>query len=324
MSQRGPLMALAIASLAMLLLASRHWGRARHARRTALFLSRLGSDEAGGGAESSILGHQRSRLAKHTWLQNLFHDIPGTGELSGLLEQSGLDITVARVLAVMGAAAAAAFVAALLIGLVPLGCLLLAAAAAGAPLLWVMQARSRRARAFELQLPQALELIGLYLRSGRSLPQAFLGATEEIGSPAAEEFLTVAEEYRLGRPLDVALKRLAIKYPESLGFRLFSIAVGVLGKTGGNLVEVLERIKKTLDAGIKYGLRLKAMTGESRMSAWILGVLPGGFLGIAALFNPSYFKAFYDSTIGVALLAVFFALWMGGVAWIRALMQTRI
>ena len=68
----------------------------------------------------------------------------------------------------------------------PAGSVLLGLAGAGLPLIWVVRARSQRARAFEMQLPQALEIISLYLRSGRSLPQAFVGATEEMTSPAAD------------------------------------------------------------------------------------------------------------------------------------------
>ena len=314
----------ALVAVATMLVAARQWARATRARRSALFLSRLGASEQTSDAQSSILGHQKSRLARQRWLQNILVDLPGIGALSGLIEQSGLTVTVAGLLAMMVGLAAAVFVVVPLSGLSRPIALVLALAASGAPLIWVARARSKRATAFEVQLPQALELIGLYLRSGRSLPQAFLGATEEIAAPAAEEFLTCAEEYRLGRPLDVALKRLAIKYPGSLGFRLFSVAVGVLGQTGGNLVEVLERIKKSLDASVQYGLKLKAMTGESRMSAWILGILPGVFLSLAGLFNPAYFHAFYDNDLGLGLLAVFFALWMGGVAWIRSLMQAKL
>ena len=109
-----------------------------------------------------------------------------------------------------------------------------------------------------------------------------------------------------------------------MGFRLFSIAVSVLGQTGGNLVEVLERIKKTLDAGVTYGLRLKALTGESRTSAWILGILPGVFMVIAATLNPEYFSGFFQTQLGRTLFGVFLGLWLAGILWIRRLMQSKV
>jgi Flp pilus assembly protein TadB len=97
----------------------------------------------------------------------------------------------------------------------------------------------------------------------------------------------------------------------------------VLGQTGGNLVEVLERIKKTLDAGIAYTLKLRASTGEARTSANILGVVPGLFMAITGILNPVYFNAFFETTPGLVLFSLFLFFWISGLVWVRAMMQSK-
>ena len=299
------------------------YSRSNSARRSAAFLDRV---SGGLEAQSDLveLDDKPSRLSKNKSIQKMLRDAPFAAEAAALLDQSGLPTTVAGLLVQMAGFFLVIMVFALVLGLEVAAAFFIGAGMASMPVLFVIRARQRRSIAFEAQLPQALELIGLYLRSGRSLPQAFIGATEEITPPAAEEFMSAAEEYRLGRPLDVSLKRLAMKYPTSLGFRLFAIAVSVLGQTGGNLVEVLERIKKTLDAGVTYGLRLKALTGESRMSAWILGILPGFFLLLTAALNPVYFNAFFNFTMGRLLFGIFLFFWGMGILWIRNLMNSKL
>ena len=305
-----------------LVFAARYYGIAQQARNKAAFLSRIGSSDA--ASESLLSGATPARIAKNPTLQRVLHDVPFVLPLADLLEQTGKKTTVVELFLYQMGCAVTVVVAGSFLNTQFSARLLIAMLSLSLPVFWAMNARAKRAVAFEMQLPQVMEMIALFLRSGRSLPQAFVGATEEITPPASEEFMVCAEEYRLGRPLDVALKRLALKYPNSVGFRLFSIAVSVLGQTGGNLVEVLERIKKTLDAGVTYGLRLKSLTGESRTSAWILGVLPGAFMAIAATLNPEYFSGFFETKLGRTLFGVFLGLWFAGIIWIRRLMQSKV
>ena len=297
------------------------YSRSMMARRSAVFLKRMDTSEA---HASQMLGFRATRLARSMRIQSLLRDVPFVQDLADLLEQSGLSTSVAMLLTQMVAAAAGLVLFTVMLGRSASAAFLLGLVGAVLPVIYVLRMRTLRAIKFELQLPQALELIALYLRSGRSLPQAFIGATEELLPPAAEEFTACAEEYRLGRPLEQALVGLATKYPSSMGFRLFAIAVSVLGQTGGNLVEVLERIKKTLDAGVTYGLRLKAVTGESRLSALILGGLPGIFMAGQAYLNEAYFPLFLNSGTGRILLFLFLILWAGGIFWIRTLIQSKV
>ena len=312
-----------IAMSMMVVFAAQAYLQAVHLRRRVAFLSHMISSEH--SEESMLAGAKPERLSRHVLLQSWLRDAPGVAALANLLEQSGLQATVAMLLTLsLLSALGLGLVGLKLLGMPVMVAMFTCLGGSFLPVGYLIWKRSQRAIAFEKQLPAALELIGLYLRSGRSLPQAFIGAIDDLVSPAAEEFTICADEYRLGRPLDMALKRMAAKYPTSVGFRLFAIAVSVLGQTGGNLVEVLERIKKTLEATTQYELRLRAMTGESRMSAIILGILPGIFMLAQSLLSNHYLSLFFQPGIGRILLCLLLLLWGGGIVWIRMLMNSKL
>lgn len=292
-------------------------------RSQAILLSRLSQGESAGIADLQQMGLAPTRIAVNPKIQAALRGAPFIDALGAMLEQSGEETTVAQLLSYMGLAAVLMTGGTWHGGCHPPAAMFLGVMSASFPVFYYNHLGNKRAAAFEAQLPAALELIGLYLRSGRSLPQAFLAAADEIPPPAAQEFAVCAESYRLGRPLDVALKGLAVKYENLVGIRLFAVAVSVLGQTGGNLVEVLERIKKTLDAGISFTLKLRSMTGEARTSANILGAVPGLFMGFTGLVTPEYFNNFFETTIGLVLFGMFLFFWISGLVWVRVMMTAK-
>lgn len=301
------------------------YGQGVAARNSALLLSRLAnSDGGGGGGDLQFLELDPKRLAKSPALQKFLQDFPFIQSLAQLLVKSGRKTTVAQMLSIMCACASSIAIVAFFLGCNGAASIFLGLVVGSFPTFYYAHLGVKRATAFEAQLPQVMEMLSLYLRSGRSLPQAFMATAEEIPVPASEEFAVCAEEYRLGKPLDVAFKSLAIKYPGLLGVRLFATAISVLGQAGGNLVEVLERIKNTLDASLSYALKLRSMTGEARTSAYILGATPGFFMAATGLLNPEYFNSFFNNSFGLFLFGMFCFFWGSGILWVRALMQTKV
>jgi tight adherence protein B len=299
------------------------YGHGIAARNSALILARVATNENNAYSDLQSSGIPATRLAADVRMQNWLTDVPLVANIAEVLEQSGRPTTVAQVVAYIAVSTVVTGGMAYKAGCHPPAAMFVGLIAGTAPIFYYQHLGAKRTTAFEAQLPQALELISLYLRSGRSLPQAFLATADEIESPAAEEFAVCAEAYRLGRPLDVTLKGLAVKYESLVGIRLFAVAVSVLAQTGGNLVEVLERIRRTLDAGIVYTLKLRAMTGEARMSANILGAVPGLFMTVTALVSPAHFNDFFESTLGLVLFGLFLVLWASGLVWVRAMMSSK-
>lgn len=306
-----------------LLLMVHYYRRSVAAKNSALILARVMPNLA---VNDQLYARAVSpeRLATNVRLQGMLMGTPMLSSAAGLLEASGARTTVAEMLVMMVASGGGSAMLASVMGCSTPASGFLGLMCIALPIIYFQRKRAQRIVAFEAQLPQMMEMLTLYLRTGRSLPQAFTAVAEEIPAPAAEELAICAEEYRLGRPLPIALKGLAQKYPESLGLKLFAIAISVLGQTGGNLVDVLERIKRTLDSSITYVLKLRALTGEARTSATILGALPGVFMGITALGNAEYFNSFFSTSMGLVLLSMFCVFWVAGILWLRIIMSSRL
>ena len=292
------------------------------AKNSALILSRVMPNAASlDTLYTQIVAPER--LAQSPRLQALLKDMPLIGPVALLLNQAGVKTTVATFLAATGALSLGCGAAAYVLGCNAAAAGFTGLVAAGLPTFYFLRARAKRVAAFEAQLVQILEMMTLYLRSGRSLPQAFVATAEEAESPAREELGLCSEEYRLGRPLPQALRGLSGKYPELMGLKLLSIAVSVIGQTGGNLVEVLDRIRHTLEASMIYVLKLRSMTGESRNTATLLGATPGFSLLASAFLNPSYFNMFFETAMGVVAFCIFLFLWFAGLLWLRVLMSSK-
>lgn len=286
-----------------------------------IFLSRMGDVNK----KSEIdVGIKVDRLSHDKHIQEMLRNVPVVHALARLLDRSGLALTVVALLQQMVITCLTVWIGMMAIGLKIISSLFFAVLFGMIPYGRIVYICNKRAKAFEMQLPQAFESMALYLRTGRSIPQAFIATTDELPPPASEEFKRCVEEYHMGVTLETSMRRLALKYPKSIGFRLFVIAVSVLGQTGGNVIEILERIKKILNAGITFQLRLKSLTGEARVSACILGSIPGVFMLAITWMNPKYLDVFFDTSQGLFFLGVILVLWIAGILWIIKLMKSQV
>jgi tight adherence protein B len=298
------------------------YGQMTAAKNSAIILARVMPGQVGAD-ELYTASIPPERLAASPRWQGYLRDAPFVAQMATLLDQAGVPTTVAALIARVAGCSLGLGVVSYNLGCNAPAAIFAAMCSSVLPFSYYSYLRGKRVAAFEAQMPQVLEMLSLYLRSGRSLPQAFVAMAEEADEPARSELALCAEEYRLGRPLGQALRGLASKYPDLLGLKLFSIAVSVLGQTGGNLVEVLERIRRTLESSLTYVLKLRSLTGEARNSARLLGATPGVSLLASAVLNPGYFNQFFETTTGLCLLGLFCTLWLTGVVWIRTLMANR-
>ena len=111
-------------------------------------------------------------------VERLLLGIPRISNIDRLLAQSGLEWTVAKLLAISLLFGAAAYVMFSFVGLLPFLQLGTALAASLVPFAYVQWKRSRRLRKMEQQLPDTLDLIGRAMRAGHALPS---GLQMEIG-----------------------------------------------------------------------------------------------------------------------------------------------
>ena len=189
------------------------------------------------------------------------------------------------------------------------------------PLTLVTRKRRNYMRKIDEQLPVALEIMTISLRAGHSLAKTMELSADEIQPPLSEEFARASEEHALGRSLDEVLLGMSRRLAGCRALRTFVVAVLVLQQTGGNLVEIIERIIETLRTQNQYERKLSAMTSEGKSSARMLSALPGAFLALAALGDSEYVGVLFTDPAGNKVLAGAIGLWLIGVLWTKKLIS---
>ncbi|PLK24380.1 type II secretion system F family protein [Novosphingobium sp. TH158] len=178
---------------------------------------------------------------------------------------------------------------------------------AGLPHMVVGFMISRRINSFISKFPDGIELIVRGLRSGLPVTETLAVISGEIPGPVGEEFKLITERIRIGKTMEDALQETAdrLGIPE---FQFFCITLAIQRETGGNLAETLSNLADVLRKRAQMKLKIKAMSSESKASAYIVGSLPFVVFTLLWWINPDYIgKFFADERLMVAGL--------GGLVW---------
>jgi tight adherence protein B len=133
--------------------------------------------------------------------------------------------------------------------------------------------RRRRQRKFEAQLPDALMMLSGGLRAGVGLSSAIGQLVAEAHPPLAQEFSLVLREQRLGVTLDQSLNNLNMRVPTQSTTLVVS-AIRIASETGGGLAETLERTANTIRSRLQMEGKIRALTAQGKLQAWVVGLLP--------------------------------------------------
>jgi tight adherence protein B len=92
--------------------------------------------------------------------------------------------------------------------------------------------------------------------------------------------------------MDAALQETADRLgtPE---IQFFVITLAIQRETGGNLAETLNNLSEVLRKRSQMKLKIRAMSSESKASAWIVGSLPFIVFGLIWIINPKYMANFF-------------------------------
>jgi tight adherence protein B len=176
----------------------------------------------------------------------------------------------------------------------------------------------RRVNKFTSNFPDAIELMVRGLRSGLPITETLGIVAGEIPGPVGVEFRMVADKMKIGRTMEVALQETADRLgtPE---FQFFVITLAIQRETGGNLAETLSNLADVLRKRAQMKLKIRAMSSESKASAYIVGSLPFIVFGLVYMINPHYMGGFFtDQRLIVAGIGGM--VWMGIGAAIMAKM----
>jgi len=217
------------------------------------------------------------------------------------LHQAGVNLTVSGALLALAAGCALLAVAAGRVGGLAAAALVVCICPPAA--WWALAgARDRRIRRLDRDLPAALDLLVGQLRAHRSVVEAIVETAPRAPAFLRAELSRVAEELRLGVPLERALDALRKRVPsQALGTMV--TAVLVADRSGGNLAEFLARQSRTVRAQVAFLQEVRALTAHGRSTAAILGLLPVGVAMALYVLSPEFFTPMVTTGPGRALLA---------------------
>lgn len=250
------------------------------------------------------------------WLENL----PGTDVIEDMIEQSGKQYPAYRIFMVMLGLALILGIGAwflthnfLVIGVIVILGLWL-------PLQKLKNDRKKRLEKFEEQLPDALDMMSRALRAGYPFNDAMKYIADEMPDPIASEFRIVFDEINYGREVKQAFHFLVYRIP-SVNLLALTTAIMIQREAGGNLSELLDKVSGVLRKRIKFQRRIKTLTAEGRVSAWVLSLLPLFVFLFLTISSPKFLKPLLETEIGHTLLITGVILQIIGAFWVRKLID---
>ena len=226
------------------------------------------------------------------------HKVAGSGSrieaLAMRLDRTGKGWTVQQYLyaslgafllvAVLMYLRSGAFLLSIIVGLV---------AGLGLPHLVVNFFINKRTNQFNAKFADAIELLTRGLRSGLPVTETLAVVSQEVPGPVGEEFKGIVERIKIGKTMEDALQETAdrLGIPE---FNFFCITLAIQRETGGNLAETLSNLADVLRKRTQMKLKIKAMSSESKASAYIVGSLPFIVFGLIWWINPEYVAGFFS------------------------------
>ncbi len=190
------------------------------------------------------------------------------------------------------------------------------------PALLEWRRQRQRRRAFAGQFPDALEAMVRGLSAGHTIDEVMRMLANEFPAPLGEELRTTNQHMQVGVSLGEALRGLEqrIPLPE---LRYFVLTLLVQRESGGQLSGILTELVRILRRRTLFQGRLRALTAESRFTAWFVGGAPLSYLCYKLLFSRGELAFFlYDAT-GQGMLTLSVALILSGALLLRWMMHIK-
>jgi len=156
---------------------------------------------------------------------------------------------------------------------------------------------------FLSRFPDTIDLIVRAVRAGIPAVQAISVAGDDAEEPVRAEFRLMGDSLRLGIDLKDVLND-AVERIQIADFSFFSVCLLLQRETGGALTETLENLATIVRARRDMRLKIRALTGEGRMTSQIIAAIP--FITLAGLYlaNHDYVMVLFNTTAGRHLLMV--------------------
>ncbi|WLG83539.1 type II secretion system F family protein [Pseudomonas cucumis] len=262
-------------------------------------------------------------LTRLSPLEAMLEQLPFMANLTQVIEQAGHEYRAYRVLLLGLFLGACAGVSIWMISSIWWMALLAGFGVFWLPLLKVFRDRGKRFAQFEEGLPDALDAMCRALRAGHPFNETLRLVAEEHKGPVAHEFGLTFADINYGNDVRRAMLGLLERMP-SMTVMMLVTSILIHRETGGNLTEVLERLSRLIRGRFRFQRKVKTLSAEGRMSAWILVAIPFVLAAVIVFTSPTYLPLLLNDPIGHKLIFAAFGCMLIGIFWIRKIIRIQV
>jgi tight adherence protein B len=146
---------------------------------------------------------------------------------------------------------------------------------------------------------------------------------DEMPQPLGGEFKLAFDEINFGASMSDALQNMVARVPLD-DLRYFVIAVLIQREAGGNLAEILGNISNIIRERLKLLGKVRVLSAEGRLSAWILCLMPFVLGGVITMINPGLMRVFWTDATGMQLASAAMTFMLFGVFWSRKIVRIHV
>jgi tight adherence protein B len=284
---------------------------------------RLGQIEKDGeDAGIASLLRQKSLKNLSPWARSL-ESLPWMETLSARIDQSGNGILAHRLVLIAGAIAVVAGVVVWQLTRTIEYSVLASIVGASLPFLKISRDRQRRFARLDEQLPDAIDVMQRALKAGHPFNGTLKLVADDMDQPIAREFELTFADINYGNDVRRAMLGLLARVP-SVSVMALVTSVLVQKETGGNLAEILGQISKVIRSRFQLQRRVRTLSAEGRMSAWVLAMVPLVLIVVMTLSSPDYLPAMFDDPRGQKMMG-FAVVWGAlGIFFVRRVIRIEV
>ncbi|WP_321812753.1 MULTISPECIES: type II secretion system F family protein [unclassified Burkholderia] len=188
--------------------------------------------------------------------------------------------------------------------------------------IWLTSRIQRRRLKIVRQIPSFLDGIVRLVTLGNSVPAAFQAALLTTEEPLRGCLDHVSRMLRTGVEIDRAMLHIAKIY-RTKEFELLGSVLRLSVKYGGRADVMLERMAVFMRDLEQAERELAAMSAETRLSAFVLMMLPIAIGSFVVMTNPKYLEGMWIDPNGRTFLVFAFLMQVAGSVWLYRMARLR-
>ncbi|TDJ27606.1 MAG: type II secretion system F family protein [Gammaproteobacteria bacterium] len=275
-------------------------------------------------SEDGVASLLRERyLRKLSPLERQLEAIPALASLRRLIEQGGHQILAYRFVLLAVVIGIASAIVTWTVTRMPTAALGVGLLGLWLPFVKISRDRYQTLSKFEEQLPDAIDVMRRALMAGHPFNATLRLVAEDMEDPVAREFAQTFADINYGSDVRRAMLGLLARVPSVTVMALVT-AILVQKESGGNLAEILEQIAKVVRERFRFQRRVRTLSAEGRMSAWILALIPLFLVFAMMTSSPDYLPTLFEDPMGRRMVMFAIAWAAIGVFFIRRIIRIEV